>query len=121
MGDLVDRGAFSVETICYLLALKIKYPKRVSIIRGNHETRELTKVYGFYDECLKKYGNVQVWLMLTDLFNYIPVSAVIDEKIFCVHGGLSPSIDSLSDINKFDRFCEVKTSGPMCDLLWSDP
>ncbi|XP_063219964.1 serine/threonine-protein phosphatase 4 catalytic subunit isoform X3 [Bacillus rossius redtenbacheri] len=100
MGDFVDRGFYSVETFLLLLALKVRYPDRITLIRGNHESRQITQVYGFYDECLRKYGSI---------------------TIFCVHGGLSPSIQTLDQIRTIDRKQEVPHDGPMCDLLWSDP
>uniref|UniRef100_H2Y8E0 protein-serine/threonine phosphatase n=1 Tax=Ciona savignyi TaxID=51511 RepID=H2Y8E0_CIOSA len=89
--------------------------------RGNHESRQITQVYGFYDECLRKYGNANVWKYFTDLFDYLPLTALVDSQIFCLHGGLSPSIDSLDHIRALDRLQEVPHEGPMCDLLWSDP
>ncbi|KAF6017533.1 PPP2CA [Bugula neritina] len=100
MGDYVDRGYYSVETVTLLVALKVRHYERVTITRGNHESRQITQVYGFYDECLRKYGNA---------------------NIFCLHGGLSPSIDTLDHIRALDRIQEVPHEGPMCDLLWSDP
>ena len=104
-----------------LVALKIRYPQRITILRGNHESRQITQVYGFYDECLRKYGNANVWKYFTDLFDYLPLTALIDNQIFCLHGGLSPSIDTLDNIRALDRIQEVPHEGPMCDLLWSDP
>ena len=79
------------------------------------------QVYGFYDECLRKYGNANVWKYFTDLFDYLPLTALVDSQIFCLHGGLSPSIDTLDHIRALDRLQEVPHEGPMCDLLWSDP
>jgi serine/threonine-protein phosphatase 2A catalytic subunit len=121
MGDYVDRGYYSVETVTLLITLKVRFRDRIYILRGNHESRQITQVYGFYDECLRKYGNANVWRILTDLFDYMPLTALVDSQIFCLHGGLSPSIDSLDQIQQLDRVQEVPHEGPMCDLLWSDP
>ena len=141
MGDFVDRGFYSVETFLLLLALKVsfydaaighlilictrnlqvRYPDRITLIRGNHESRQITQVYGFYDECLRKYGSITVWRYCTEIFDYLSLSAIIDGRIFCVHGGLSPSIQTLDQIRTIDRKQEVPHDGPMCDLLWSDP
>eukprot|EP01062_Namystynia_karyoxenos_P077089 TRINITY_DN768_c1_g4_i2.p1 TRINITY_DN768_c1_g4~~TRINITY_DN768_c1_g4_i2.p1 ORF type:complete len:345 (+),score=111.18 TRINITY_DN768_c1_g4_i2:112-1035(+) len=121
MGDYVDRGFYSVETFLVLLALKVRYPDRVQLIRGNHESRQITQVYGFYDECLRKYGSVNVWRYCTDVFDHIALSAVVESKVFTVHGGLSPSINTLDQVRTIDRKQEVPHDGAMCDLLWSDP
>ena len=103
MGDYVDRGYYSVETVTLLITLKVRFRDRIYILRGNHESRQITQVYGFYDECLRKYGNANVWRILTDLFDYMPLTALVDSQIFCLHGGLSPSIDSLDQIQQLDR------------------
>jgi len=121
MGDYVDRGYYSVETVTLLVALKVRYRDRITILRGNHESRQITQVYGFYDECLRKYGNANVWKVFTELFDYLPLTAVVEGQIFCLHGGLSPSIDTLDQIRQLDRIQEMPQEGPMCDLLWSDP
>ena len=81
----------------------------------------LCSSYGFYDECLRKYGNANVWKFFTDTFDYLPMTAVVADRIFCLHGGLSPSIDTLDHARELDRVQEVPHEGPMCDLVWSDP
>ena len=121
MGDFVDRGYYSVETFLLLLALKVRFPDRITLIRGNHETRQITQVYGFYDECLRKYGSVNVWRYCTEIFDYLCLAAVVDDKVFCVHGGLSPAINTLDQIRAIGRKQEVPHDGPMADLVWSDP
>ena len=121
LGDYVDRGLFSIETISLLVCLKLRYPARVHLIRGNHESRGVTQSYGFYTECNRKYGNANVWHYFTDMFDFLTLSVVINNDIFCVHGGLSPSIHSIDQIKIIDRFREIPHEGPMADLVWSDP
>jgi len=121
MGDFVDRGFYSIETFLLLLALKVRYPDRIFLIRGNHECRAITQVYGFYDECMKKYSSANVWKYCTEIFDYLSLAAIISDQLFCVHGGLSPFIDRLDQIAGLDRLQEVPHDGAMCDLLWSDP
>ena len=95
MGDYVDRGYYSVECATLLVALKVRFKDRITILRGNHESRQVTQVYGFYDECYRKYGNANVWKYFTDLFDLLPLTAVVNSKIFCLHGGLSPTLEQL--------------------------
>ena len=121
LGDYVDRGYHSVESFLLLLATFVKYPYRLTLLRGNHEARQTTQAYGFYDECVRKFGSANVWKSCMDLFDLFPIAAVIDKKIFCVHGGMSPDINSLDDIAKIERVCEPPNTGGYCDLLWSDP
>ncbi|QSS55327.1 serine/threonine phosphatase PP-X isozyme 2 [Histoplasma capsulatum var. duboisii H88] len=216
MGDFVDRGFYSLESFLLLLCLKVRYPDRITLIRGNHESRQITTVYGFYDECIRKYGSANVWRYCCEVFDYLALGALIlgasselepsgpatndatqsavatgDEElesevlnskgevtfstyrrrdsgggsqdsstdvredissslptgtptrsgpagtgatsdsmgsignttgaVFCVHGGLSPLVDSIDKIRLIDRKQEVPHEGAMCDLLWSDP
>ena len=121
MGDYVDRGFYSLETFLLLLALKVRYQNRMTLLRGNHESRQTTQAYGFYDECLRKYGNPNVWKLCTDVFDCLTLSAVVDNKLFCVHGGLSPAISSLDQLKALERRQEIPHTGPISDLLWSDP
>ncbi|RSH77929.1 putative serine/threonine protein phosphatase [Apiotrichum porosum] len=121
LGDYVDRGLHSVETISLLTCLKLRYPERIQLIRGNHESRAVTQTYGFYLECTRKYGSPTVWQYFTDMFDFLTLSVVIDDAIFCVHGGLSPSIHHIDQVKVIDRFREIPHEGPMADLVWSDP
>lgn len=178
-GDFVDRGFYSLESFLLLLSLKVRYPDRITLIRGNHESRQITTVYGFYDECLRKYGSANVWRYCCEVFDYLALGALVvgagscvgetgDEvevevvgqygeivtrlkrpdppsvgaggppgsgatassrgskgvnngAVLCVHGGLSPLVDSIDKIRLLDRKQEVPHEGAMCDLLWSDP
>jgi len=121
LGDYVDRGYNSVETFLLLVALKVRYCDRITLIRGNHESRQITQVYGFYEECLRKFSTVNVWRYCTELMDYLSLGALVERQIFAVHGGLSPSVSTLNDIRFIDRKREVPHDGAMCDLLWSDP
>jgi len=120
LGDYVDRGKQSLETICLLLSYKIKYPENFFLLRGNHECASINRIYGFYDECKRRY-TIKLWRAFTDCFNCMPVAAVIDEKIFCMHGGLSPELHSMEQVRKIMRPTDVPDTGLLCDLLWSDP
>ncbi|XP_048193758.1 serine/threonine-protein phosphatase PP1-gamma catalytic subunit-like [Perognathus longimembris pacificus] len=119
LGDYVDRGKQSLETICLLLAYKIKYPKNF-LLRGNHECASINRIYGFYDEYKRRY-NIKLWKTFTDCFNCLPIAAIVDEKIFCCHGGLSPNLQSMEQIRRIMRPTDVPDQGLLCDILWSDP
>uniref|UniRef100_A0A5F8A208 Serine/threonine-protein phosphatase n=1 Tax=Macaca mulatta TaxID=9544 RepID=A0A5F8A208_MACMU len=120
LGDYVDRGKQSLETICLLLAYKIKYPENSFLLRGNHECANINRIYGFHDECKRRY-NIKLWKTFTDCFNCLPIAAIVDEKIFCCHGGLSPDLQSMEQIRRIMRPTDVPDQGLLCDLLWSDP
>ncbi|KAG1833767.1 Metallo-dependent phosphatase-like protein [Suillus variegatus] len=120
LGDYVDRGKQSLETILLLLCYKIKYPENFFLLRGNHECANVTRVYGFYDEC-KRRCNIKTWKTFIDVFNCLPIAAIVASKIFCVHGGLSPSLHSMEDIKRIQRPTDVPDYGLLNDLLWSDP
>jgi len=120
LGDYVDRGKQSIETISLLFALKIKYPENIFMLRGNHESSKINRIYGFYDECKKRYDK-KIWKLFSDTFNYLPIAAIIEGKIFCIHGGLSPKLFSLEQIQTIKRPTEIPDDGLLCDLLWSDP
>ncbi|KAK0871531.1 serine/threonine protein phosphatase Pzh1 [Friedmanniomyces endolithicus] len=120
LGDYVDRGKQSLETILLLLCYKLRYPENFFLLRGNHECANVTRVYGFYDEC-KRRCNVKVWKTFVDTFNTLPIAAIVAGKIFCVHGGLSPSLSHMDDIRNIARPTDVPDYGLLNDLLWSDP
>jgi len=121
MGDFVDRGYNSVETMTLLLLLKARFPHRITLLRGNHESRQITQVYGFYDECQRKYGNANPWKYCTELFDWCPLAALVDGTVLCVHGGLSPDIRTVDQMRMIDRKMEIPHEGAFCDLMWSDP
>lgn len=120
LGDYVDRGKQSLETILLLLCYKLKYPENFFLLRGNHECANVTRVYGFYDEC-KRRCNVKIWKTFIDCFNTLPIAAIVAGKIFCVHGGLSPALSHMDDIRNIARPTDVPDYGLLNDLLWADP
>ncbi|XP_060653197.1 serine/threonine-protein phosphatase alpha-3 isoform-like [Drosophila nasuta] len=120
LGDYVDRGKQSVETLTLLLAYKVRYPDKIFLLRGNHESSSLNRIYGFYDECKRRY-TIKLWRCFVDCYNCMPVAAIVEQNIFCCHGGLSPSLFTMDQIRTIKRPCEIPDQGPLCDLLWSDP
>lgn len=129
LGDYVDRGKQSLEVICLLFGYKVKYPTTFFLLRGNHECQAITRIYGFFDECKRRY-NVKLWRHFLDVFNCLPVAAVIENQIFCCHGGISPEFlkpeytnleDLKQRIRAITRPTDVPEEGIICDLLWADP
>jgi len=125
LGDYVDRGKKSIETVCMLFAYKVKYPENFFLLRGNHESPSVSRIYGFYDECKRRF-DVKVWQSFCDVFNALPVCATIDDRVICMHGGLSQDImvngqEDLQKIRDLQRPADIPDAGLLCDLLWADP
>mmetsp|Transcript_27736 Transcript_27736/g.61173 ORF Transcript_27736/g.61173 Transcript_27736/m.61173 type:complete len:311 (-) Transcript_27736:21-953(-) len=120
LGDYVDRGKNSLECITLLFAYKTKYPDNFFLLRGNHEVANINKIYGFYDECKRRFS-VKLWKTFCDAFNYLPVAALVEDRVLCMHGGLSPELLDFEQIKQIPRPTEIPDSGLLCDLLWSDP
>lgn len=120
LGDYVDRGEQSLETVSLLLAYKLLFPNTFFLLRGNHESSNINRIYGFFDECKRRFS-IKLWKLFTDTFNCMPVAAVVEKRILCMHGGLSPELQNLDQIRYILRPSDVPDSGLICDLLWSDP
>jgi diadenosine tetraphosphatase ApaH/serine/threonine PP2A family protein phosphatase len=121
LGDYVDRGYYSLETLIYLLAHKLKSPGRYFFLRGNHECRTVNQMYGFHAECLLRYGHTGMWMLCNDIFDLLPIAALIDGRVFAVHGGLSSDVPVVERIAMLNRVADLPQSGALCDLCWSDP
>ena len=121
MGDYVDRGYFSLNTFLLLAGLKLEYPDRYFLLRGNHESRQVTVQYGFYTEMQSNYGSLVLYNLVMDVFDALPYSAVIDNQIFATHGGLSPNMRYINFLLDEERHCEIPSAGILADLTWSDP
>ena len=120
LGDYVDRGKRSLECILLLLCLKIKYPSRIFLLRGNHESANINRMYGFYDECKRKVS-LRIYKKFCNLFNILPITALVGEKILCMHGGLAYDLKNLDQLKTIKRPTEIPEAGLLCDLVWSDP
>ena len=120
LGDYVDRGKQSIETILLLFCLKIKYPEKIYLLRGNHESASVNKIYGFFDECKRRYS-IRLHKLFSEVFNMLPFTAIVEEKILCMHGGLALNIDTIDAFKNILRPTEIPDSGMLCDLVWSDP
>lgn len=132
LGDYVDRGSFSLETVTLLFALKCRFPNQIHFVRGNHEDSTINGLYGFKDECRRRIREdpdnpLSVYNLINALFEYLPCGAVIDGKVLCIHGGIGGSIETLSDIANLPRPLKVSQTPAnqleqrITDLLWSDP
>jgi serine/threonine-protein phosphatase 2B catalytic subunit len=122
LGDYVDRGNYSIEVCIFLFALKIAYPNSITMLRGNHESRAMTEHFTFREEVLAKYDNDEsIYELFMDVFALLPIAAEVNGDYLCMHGGISPELVTVEDINKIDRKMEPPLSGFLCDLLWSDP
>ena len=120
LGDYVDRGKNSLECILLLLCLKIQFPDKIYLLRGNHESADVNRTFGFYDECKRKIS-LKIYKKFCNLFNILPITALISSKILCMHGGLSPHLVDINQLKQIKRPTEIPDKGLLCDLVWSDP
>ena len=120
LGDYVDRGKRSLECILLLLCLKIKYPSNIFLLRGNHESSNINRMYGFFDECKRKVS-LRIYKKFCNLFNILPITALVGEKILCMHGGLAYDLKNIDQLKTIKRPTEIPEAGLLCDLVWSDP
>ncbi|KAI0147660.1 Serine/threonine-protein phosphatase PP1 [Xylariaceae sp. FL1272] len=120
LGGYTQLTRQGIEVMCLCLAYKIKYPDTFFLLRGNRECGPVTRIRGLYDECKNRY-TVSLWKAFGQVFDVLPLAAVIDDRVFCVHGGLSPELESMEQIRGIERPVHVPDHGLVCDLLWSDP
>ena len=120
LGDYVDRGSQSIENIIFLFTLKVNHPNSIFLLRGNHETEEISTVYGLRDECLRRYGFF-IYSKFMMAFDSMPFAALVSKTIFCVHGGISSEKVTIAELNDIKRPLELSSSNIITDLLWSDP
>ncbi|CAD8099262.1 unnamed protein product [Paramecium sonneborni] len=120
LGDYVDRGPFSIEVLILLYSLKINYPRTIYMLRGNHECRQLTSFFNFMDECKYKYDQ-ELYDVFMDSFDNLPLACIINNQFIALHGGISPELRNVADVNQVERFREPPKNGLFCDILWADP
>lgn len=120
LGNYVDHGEYGLQVVLLLLCIKLNFPDKLVMLRGNHESRSLTKFFNFKKECLAAYDD-EVYQVIMEVFDCLPLACVVNNMYLAVHGGISPSLSALEDINKIDRFQEIPLEGLLCDLVWSDP
>lgn len=121
LGDYVDRGNYSLEVVTLLLTMFLIYPDSITLIRGNHETRDVNSVYGFKDEVLSIYGSLDVFDKVNEVFDYLPLSVVINNRIACFHGGISPDLHSMEQILQIKKPITNVYDKLVKNILWSDP
>jgi diadenosine tetraphosphatase ApaH/serine/threonine PP2A family protein phosphatase len=121
LGDYVDRGYFSLQCFALLISYKIKYRTQFFMLRGNHECRNISRQYGFYDEIVKSYGHPGLWRMCNSTFDMLPMAALVSQNTFCMHGGLSPHAKVVEQFARLDRRREIPSEGAISDICWSDP
>ncbi|KAK6745393.1 hypothetical protein RB195_011865 [Necator americanus] len=121
LGDYVDRGQQNLECIALLFCYKIKYPGNFFVLRGNHECSPINRVYGFFEECNRRYQSTRLWLQFQDAFAALPFTALVSGKILCMHGGLSPKLKSMEQLRRITRPIDPPNPSLHIDLLWSDP
>lgn len=120
LGDYVDRGVYGIEVCMLLFCIKLRSPKQIVLLRGNHESRNMTEAFTFREEVVSKY-DIELYDLFMDVFDSLPLAAVVADKYLAMHGGISPDLTHVDQINEIDRFTEVPLTGVFCDLLWSDP
>lgn len=120
LGDYVDRGIFGLECMMLLIAIKINYPKKFILLRGNHESRNMTESFTFREEVIQRFDN-EIYDGFMELFDSLPISCVVDDKYLAMHGGISPELNLIQEINEINRFQEIPLDGLFCDLMWADP
>ncbi|ETN72871.1 phosphoprotein phosphatase 1 [Necator americanus] len=121
LGDYVDRGHQNLECISLFFCYKIKYPGNFFILRGNHECAPINRVYGFFEECNRRYNSTRLWLGFQEAFAAMPFTGLVAGKILCMHGGLSPKLKSLDQLRQITRPIDPPNPSLHIDLLWSDP